>query len=157
MLRTGQSAVQDALQHDSSFIWSVPHFRTTGYYSSKVPRFAPASHLRSLRVSLHVIYSRGRWLRVCLTQLDRVRRGARRVRPNLCAVLVSRDPARSGYADRSRLRVGGKRLRLPAKVRPSGRSPRLDDAHWCVCRSRKLKLLRISRRRCDPSTPRSSI
>lgn len=51
-------------------------------------------------------------------QFSRVWRRARWVRPNLRSLFVSGYPARTGNADRPRLRPRRKRLRLSSKVRP---------------------------------------
>lgn len=51
-------------------------------------------------------------MNVALLQIERVRRGPRRVHADVRAVSVSGDPAWAGDLDRSRLRSGGERLRV---------------------------------------------
>ena len=47
-----------------------------------------------------------------------MRRGARRVRADVRSLSVPGYPVRTSDADRSRLRPGGERMRVPAQIRP---------------------------------------
>lgn len=70
--------------------------------------------LKAMRVELLFINV---WSFLVCTQFGRVWRRARWVRSNLRPLFVPGYPARSGDANRTRLRPGGKRLRLSSKVR----------------------------------------